>query len=109
MVMKKLNVQERLMAMNILPREGGMLTLRLIRELTAKLGLNADELKEFEVKQEGQTITWNEKGKEEKPISFKDKELLRIGVRDLLGKDTVQADKCLIANSIIHIYGAPGI
>jgi len=66
----KLNVMERIMAMNVLPKEGSFVTLKTIRDTTDKLGLKEVELKEFEVKQDGDKVTWNQKGNEEVEIDF---------------------------------------
>ena len=66
----KLNVIERLTVMQILPQENNFSTLKLIRNLTDKIGLNADELKKFGVTQtpEGQ-VSWNKKGVVKSPYS----------------------------------------
>ena len=48
--MVKLNVFERLMAMGLLPKEGSYVTLRIQRELTTKLGMSEEELKEFDIR-----------------------------------------------------------
>ena len=79
MVEVKLNCGERLVAMQLLPKEGSFATLRLLRELTGKLGLSADEVKEFEVEETGEgRIKWGKKGMEDKPIEFKEKEIDKI-------------------------------
>lgn len=72
--MTKLNVIERLTILGILPKEDSFATLKLIRDLTSKIGLNADELKTFEIKQEGGNVSWNKKGSEELEIDIKEKE-----------------------------------
>ena len=76
----KLNVYERLLAMQLLPQEGNYITLKLIRDLSSKLGLSADEMKEYDIKQlqdkEGKSqVSWNAKGNEGKDIDFKEKEV----------------------------------
>jgi len=76
----KLNVGERLVAMGILPQQESYATLRVMRELKEKkLGINAEEFKEFEVKEtetpEGVRATWGKKGFEERPIKFMDREI----------------------------------
>jgi hypothetical protein len=84
---KKLNVGERLIILQILPKEGNFATLRLIRELNGKVGFSADELIEFEVKQEGDKVSWNAKGIEEIPIDFKEKEI------EIIEKELKKLDK----------------
>jgi len=70
-----MTIPDRLYTMGILPKEGNILTLRVTRELTSKLGLSAQELDEWEVKEENGQIVWNEKGKIPKEIEFLDSEL----------------------------------
>ena len=72
---KKLNVGERLIILQILPKEANFITLRLIRDLSGKVGLSADEFIDFDMKQEGDKISWNNKGSEEKSIDFREKEI----------------------------------
>jgi hypothetical protein len=84
---KKLNVGERLIILQILPKEGNFATLRLLRDLSAKIGLSAEELEEFEVKQEETKILWNTKGIEERPIELKTKEI------ELISKELKKMDK----------------
>lgn len=66
----KLNVQERLMVMQVLPKEGNFATLRIVRRTQDKLGITDEEFKEFEIKQVENNITWNKKGNEEKEIQI---------------------------------------
>ena len=73
--MVKLNVFERLMAMGLLPKEGSYVTLRIQRELTTKLGMSEEELKEFDIKTLGDgKVSWNAKGMEEKEIALGEKQ-----------------------------------
>ena len=60
----KLDVGERMVVISILPKEGNFLTLRVLRTLVSRIGLTAEEIKEFEVVQEGDRIVWNQKGYE---------------------------------------------
>lgn len=71
----KLNAIERLTILNLIPLENNISTLRLIRDMTSKVGLSADELKEFGVVKDGPTIKWNKKGSDVfVEIEFKAKE-----------------------------------
>ena len=69
----KLNVFERLMLLPILPKEGNFVTLKILRNLNSNLGLNEAEYKEFEIKQENDKVTWNQKGNEEREIEIGEK------------------------------------
>lgn len=74
-MIKKLNVGERLSILQILPVEGNFVTLKLIRDLKAKVGLNAEEFETYNIIQTGSTVTWNASGNEEKEIDFREKEI----------------------------------
>jgi hypothetical protein len=58
----ELNFVERLTLLNILPKEGTFLTLRLVRELREMCSPDQDEFTRFEIKQEGDSVRWNEQG-----------------------------------------------
>jgi len=75
----KLNLMERLTLLQILPKEGSYVTLKVIRDLQSELAPNEDEFIEFEIKQEGEKASWNEKGREEKEIELgiKSEELIK--------------------------------
>jgi len=85
----EMNVKERLTVLGLLPKEGNFLTLRLIRDLATKLGLSADEHKEFAIKvnTESNSVNWNAKGNEPKGINFKIKEI------ELINKALIKLDK----------------
>jgi len=84
---KQLNVGERLIILQLLPKEGNFTTLRLIRDLAAKVGLSADELVEFDLKQDGSQVKWNAEGSKEKPFELKFKEI------ELITKELQKLDK----------------
>jgi len=69
----KLNVLERLTLLGILPKEGNFVTLKVLKSLKDNLGLSEEELKKFEVTQDGERIAWNEKGNEETEIEIGEK------------------------------------
>jgi len=69
----KLTVGERLMLLQVLPQEGNIVTLRIIRDLSNNLGLSEEEHKNFEIKQEDQKVSWNVKGNEEKDVQIGEK------------------------------------
>lgn len=70
---KKLNVMERIVLLTILPQEGNIATLRLMRKLREELSMTADELKKYEMKQKGDQLTWSPKlAKESKDFKFDD-------------------------------------
>jgi hypothetical protein len=61
----QLNVKERFMVMQLLPREADITTIKLVMEAKLKLGLTEAELLLFEVKQiptpQGEMTAWDDK------------------------------------------------
>lgn len=66
----KLNVPERLSLLQVLPQEGNVVTLKILKDLASVLGLSEEEFKEFGIKRDGDQATWNEKGGEEIEIAL---------------------------------------
>lgn len=54
----ELNVFERLILLNILPREGGLTTLKIVRDLQAALSFSEDEHKDLRFQYNGTQIRW---------------------------------------------------
>lgn len=84
----KLNVFERLKALQILPKEGNIVTLRVVQELGKNLSFKDEEFEEFEIKEkkEGKGgVSWNAKGKEgvEIEIGPKGHEIIAEALKDL--------------------------
>ena len=80
-----LNVLERSTLLGILPKEGNIITLRLIRELTGKVGLSAQDFVTFDIKTEHDKkdpektwTTWNERGSAPTEIEFAAAEIEQI-------------------------------
>jgi hypothetical protein len=73
--MIKLNVGERLMVISVLPKEGSYVTIKMIRGLIEKLGLSAQEIKDFEVKEVDGNVRWNSQGAIPIQVDFVDTEL----------------------------------
>ena len=75
----KLNVSERLLVLNILPKIGNIECMKAVESLMLKVGLTKEEEKEWEVKRVDQnSINWNaEKAKEKEMVfSKEEKELI---------------------------------
>jgi len=82
-----LNAVERMVVLGVLPQESSIVTMRITRDLSAKVGISADEYNEFGVFQTeaGVQVGRDKDGKivqkkldaatAVKKISFKDKEL----------------------------------
>ena len=66
----ELRVAERLMLLNLLPQEGDITLLRVIREAQTVIGLSEEELAELELKQEGERVFWKSEADVSKDIKI---------------------------------------
>lgn len=55
----KLSVLERIVLLSILPKEGNILTVRVVRELRKDVEFTEDELKKFSLQVENQKTVWD--------------------------------------------------
>jgi hypothetical protein len=69
----KLNLLERILILGILPKETNFVTLRIIKDLEKSLSFTEEEIKEYNIRQEGQNINWNIEGNVEKEIQIGEK------------------------------------
>jgi hypothetical protein len=53
-----LNVQERLVLLNLLPAEGDLTTLRIVRELESAIGFTEAEHSVLQFKKEAEQVSW---------------------------------------------------
>ncbi len=63
-----LSVFERVLLLNILPREGDFKTLKILRKLKDDLGFSEDELKALQFKQEGTKVEWRQEADTPKEV-----------------------------------------
>lgn len=69
--MTKLNVPERINLMSILPSEGNFIDIGIIRSLKDLLNFDEESLKKFNIKSEGEKLSWNNLGEEEIEFDIK--------------------------------------
>jgi hypothetical protein len=81
----KLNVADRLNLLQVLPKEGNFATLKIVRDTQDILTLSEEDHKTFEIVEKGNTVTWNDAGKEEIeiPIGDKAKEIAKEALQKL--------------------------
>ena len=68
----EMNLMERLVALQMLPAEGNFASLKSLRVAKETLALTAEEVEEFEFKQEDERAMWNIKGSEDRPIKLEE-------------------------------------
>jgi len=94
-----LNIGERMNVLGVLPKESNFVTLRMINGLIERLGLTAQELQDFEVREADGMIYWNESGSI--PIDY---EFIQVEI-DLIKKQLVELDsKNKLHASMLTIY-----
>lgn len=82
----ELNIGERLVLLQILPRENNFLTLKTLRTLSEAVGIKDEEFKKYKIEhRSGGQISWNDKGKEglEFEIGEKALEIIQVALADL--------------------------
>jgi len=73
--MVSLSIPERIALLSILPKEGNIVTLKILRDLGNNLGLTEMEVKESEIEMEAGMLRWNAEAvsKMDKAIPMGDK------------------------------------
>jgi len=69
----KLGVFDRLILLNILPKEGDFTTLKIIRTMREDLSFSEEEHKALEFKQEEANIQWKKEADIERDVNFGEK------------------------------------
>jgi hypothetical protein len=62
----ELSILQRIILQSVLPPEGDYVTIKIIRDLKAELGFSEEEIKKFNITQEGTKIFWDMKSAEGK-------------------------------------------
>jgi hypothetical protein len=70
-----LNLPDRLLILNNIPKEGNIITLRIVLDLRKDMALTADEIKEYEIVQLENAVQYNEKAREPKCFYLEDVEV----------------------------------
>lgn len=69
----KLTIFERVTLLQVLPKEGDFVTLRVLRELKKVVGFSEEDYKTYEIVQKGDRVSWNTKGNEETEVEIGDR------------------------------------
>jgi len=54
----KLSILDRVLLQSILPKEGDIVTIKIIRDLRTALGFDEKDVEECEISQEGNQVVW---------------------------------------------------
>ena len=65
-----LSVHDRLILLNVLPANGNITTLRIVRDLGTELGFTDDEHQVLDFKQEDGSIQWDNTAEEDKDVEI---------------------------------------
>ena len=86
----KLQIQERLLILNILPKEGNIVTIRLLKDLIGNVGLSGEEIKKWKVQtKENNQVVWDNTQATEKEINLEETAKNLISERlELLNKES---------------------
>jgi hypothetical protein len=99
----KLNLYERVKAVDLLPLKGGLEKASIAADIKKKLEIKQEEIEKYALKTQqmgnGRVSTsWNEKGKEEVDFDFSKLEIqmLKDGVEDLNKKNEIPAEAAFV-------------
>ncbi len=66
----QLSVHDRLILLNLLPSEGDLTTLRIVRDLAQDLGFSDEEHQELGLVNDGNVINWEKENEKPKDVKF---------------------------------------
>jgi len=90
----KLTVKDRIHFSALYPQEGNIVTQLLVKDIQEKVNLTQEESKEIGLKQEGQTIVWDDEKAGKKDVKFTETEMefLKGRVENLNNENKVTQD-----------------
>ncbi len=89
-----LSIADRIKLLSLLPSEGDILTLKIVRDLQNQLSFSEDEHKALNLKQEGERVTWGASDSGPKEVEFGEKAqaILEKGFKTLSEAGKLRAD-----------------
>ena len=69
----KLSIADRLVLLNVLPRESNITTLKIVRQLKDDLSFSEEEHKKINFRNEGDKIAWDDSAIEPKEVNIGEK------------------------------------
>jgi hypothetical protein len=100
----QLNVFDRLVLLNILPKEGNFLTLKIVRSLREDLSFSEDEHKALQFHQDGQIMKWQQSADIPKCIAIGEKanEIIVEALKKLDKENKLQAEHLSIYERFVE-------
>lgn len=83
----KLTIKERLQTSSLYPQGGNIISQQLVRDISEKVSIDQEEMKEIELRAEGDQLRWNDKIAKEKEVKFTKMEI------DFLKKQVDRVEK----------------
>lgn len=90
-----LSIKDRLMLNAILPVEGGIITMLVVKQIQKSIAIMPEEVKEFNIQEKNGNLTFSEKGlTEKKSITFDDSEIevIRTQLRKMDSEQKITLD-----------------
>lgn len=86
-----LSLKDRLNFVLLFPEKGNIIQQILVADISKKVSLTQDEIKEFELKQEGTVLKWNEEKAKDIEVEFTEAELnlLKEQIKELDSKGEI--------------------
>ena len=102
----ELNVFDRVVLLNILPKEGDITTLRIIRKLREDLSFTEEEHRVLQFDFEDERIKWKTDGDVPKAIEIgeKAKEIIRERLRELNGQKKLTEEHLPLYEKFVEAY-----
>ncbi len=81
----KLTVKDRIIIPELLPTQGGMVDMILVKSISDKVAITAKDVTDLDITQDGTTVTWNQSKDSGVEINFERSEidLLKKQIKDL--------------------------
>lgn len=94
-----LGIIDRINLLSILPERGDIVTLKLVKDLTEKIGFSEEEIRDANLRQEGDKVLW-----ETAKSTIKDVELSAKGVVFLYEKLKELSDKGNLDIKMVELF-----
>lgn len=103
----KLNVAERIALIQVLPKEGDFVTLKVLRDLQDKIGFSEKDHKKFKIVRTGDQMTWGNEGMKEVEIEMGEKaiEIIKESLTGLDKEKTLRPEHVSLYEKFIQDKG----